>query len=164
MRRCSIFLCLSAAILLPSIAHSQSCPALGPKMVVGAAVGAGAGTALGGLLGGKNRALGAAVGGIGGGAIGGAIGNALDQRDCQMAQAALQQMATARTGQPISWSDPATGNRGAFTPLANPTKSADGRFCRPYSRAAVTKDGQQMDGGSGVTCCSAATGDCQAMS
>jgi surface antigen len=95
--------------------------------------------------------------------IGGAIGSALDQRDCQQAQLALQQMSAARTGQQVAWSDPATGNRGSFTPLSDPTKTADGRVCRQYHRDSVTKDGQQADGGAGLVCRNP-NGDWQAQS
>jgi surface antigen len=163
----SICVTIAFANLLPPVANSQqpsaACPALGPKAIIGAATGAAAGAALGAALGGKNRELGAAVGGLGGGLVGGAIGSSLDQRDCQQAQMALQQMSLASTGQQIPWSDPATGNHGSFTPLSDPTKTADGRICRQYHRDAVTKDGQQTDGGIGITC-RTANGDWQAVS
>jgi len=171
MRAPVVFVCLTlfATGSLPSISHSQqptgnaACPALGPKAIIGAASGAAVGSGIGGAIGGKNRGMGAALGGIGGGVIGGAIGSALDQRDCQQAQLALQQMNSARTGQQIQWTDPATGNHGTFTPLSDPSKSADGRVCRQYNREAVTKDGQQTDGGVGVVCRNA-NGDWEAQS
>jgi surface antigen len=165
MRASAIVVCLTlfTTSSLSSIAHSQTCPALGPKAVIGAAVGAGAGAALGSSLAGNNRALGATLGGLGGAAIGGSVGSALDQRDCQQAQLALQQMASARTGQPVPWSDSATGNRGTFTPLSDPTKTADGHICRQYHRVTVMSDGQQTDGGNGLTCRDA-HGDWQAQS
>lgn len=165
MRETLVVVCLTlfAATSLSVVAHAQTCPALGPKTVIGAAGGAVAGALLGSSLAGKNRDLGAALGGLGGGAIGGAIGNALDQRDCQQAQLALQQMSLARTGQPIPWSNPTTGSRGTFTALSAQTKVADGRTCRQYRRDAVTRDGQQVDGGVG-TVCRDATGDWQAVS
>jgi surface antigen len=76
---------------------------------------------------------------------------------------ALQQMTSARTGQPVPWSDPATGNRGTLTPLSGPTKTADGHICRQYHRVTVMSDGQQTDGGNGLTCRDA-NGDWQAQS
>jgi surface antigen len=140
-------------------AQATGCPALGPKALTGALTGAAIGAGIGALAG---RAKGAAIGGIIGGLAGATAGAAIDQRDCMQAQAAMRYMSTANVGQPIPWSDPATGNSGTLTPLTPPAPSQNGQVCRQYKRDS-TISGQQTGGDVGITC-RTANGDWQVVS
>jgi surface antigen len=140
-------------------AQATGCPALGPKALTGALSGAAVGAGIGALAGkGKGAAIGGVVGLLGGAMVGAAV----DQRDCMQAQAALRFMSTANVGQPIRWSDPATGNSGTITPLTAATPSQSGQVCRQYRRDSVIS-GQQTGGDVGVVC-RTVSGDWQVVS
>lgn len=138
-------------------AQGTSCPALGPKALIGIATGAATGAGLGAIFS-RNKGEGAAIGGLIGAIGGGIIGSSIDQTDCQNAQAALQRVASARTGQQVTWNNPANGDHGTLTPTTNPVQTSNGT-CRNYQRDNVI-NGQQTGGDVGVVC-RTASGDYQ---
>ena len=113
----------------------NACQAFGPKTLSSAAVGvlggAAGGAGLGAIAGGgRGAAIGAGLGALAG-LIGGlAVGHGMVQRDCAQAQQALAQMRYAPVGQAASWTDPATGSYGSYTPITNEYRVAAGGFCR----------------------------------
>ena len=138
-------------------AAAASCRSLGPRALSGALIGAGAGAAVGAgvgavAAGGKGAAIGAIAGGVIGLVGGLAEGHHLDQGDCNAAQAALQRLDVARTGQPIPWSDPSTGSQGVFIAASNAYSQPDGRICRRV-RSTVTIAGRApVTDNNGIVC------------
>ena len=151
---------LAAFSAIPVVAQQASCPALGPKALIGVVGGGAAGAGLGAVLS-HNKGQGALIGGLAGALVGGVVGSSMDQRDCQQAQAALRQAAIAQTGQQVTWVDPPTGNHGTFTPVNDPAPNANGQMCRQYKRDMVI-GGRQTGGDVGVVCQSP-NGDYQAV-
>lgn len=137
-------------------AAQNACASLGPKALSGALIGglagAAGGAAIGALAGGGRAAGYGALAGLAAGLlVGGVAGNQADQRDCQEAQIALQQMNTARVGQPVYWSNAATGSHGTFTPVSA-TYEANGQICRQIRGDYYMKDHQPVTGDTGVVC------------
>ena len=99
-------------------------------MLAGAAGGAAAGSQIGG---GKGNIAAIALGTLGGAFLGKSIGDSLDRADLAYADRTSQQaLETARTGQPMSWSNPDSGNSGTITPT-NTYQNA-GQPCREYTQ------------------------------
>ena len=150
--------CANRQYATPDEAIQNACSAFGPKALsgalIGGAVGAAGGAAIGaGVGGGRNAALGA-LAGLAAGVIAGAIvGNITDKRDCQEAQLALQQMATASTGTRVAWNS-VSGSYGAFTPMSDAT-TANGRTCREVRSDYYIKNHQPVVGEPGLVCRSA---------
>src|SRR5262245_5841650 len=99
-----------------------------------ASIGAFGGAAFGGLIAAAAGGGGAAIAGavIGGALLGGFAGNALDQRDKRLAAEAQQRaLESARTGQPVAWTNPDTGHTGTITPTKT-FQSASGQYCREF--------------------------------
>ncbi len=112
----------------------------GKKTQIGAAGGAAAGGLLAAVVGASP--LGLAAGVILGGVAGGAVGNYLDSQDEEAALKAQQQSLTGnKAGQTTNWSNPDSGNSGAFTPT-NQYTTKDGKICRDYQQT-VTINGKQ---------------------
>ena len=112
----------------------------GKKTQIGAAGGAAAGGLLAAAIGASP--LGLAAGVILGGVAGGAVGNYLDSQDKEAALKAQQQSLTSnKAGQTTTWSNPDSGNSGAFTPT-NQYTTKDGKICRDYQQT-VTINGKQ---------------------
>ena len=117
----------------PEEAVQHACSAFGPKAMSGALIGglagAAGGAAIGGAAGGgRNAAYGALAGLVAGVLVGALAGRTADQRDCQAAQAALQQINTASTGTRIAWNS-ASGSYGAVTPVSG-QKTVNNHVCR----------------------------------
>ena len=112
---------------------------IGPKTQLGAAGGA----ATGGLLAAVAGAgpLGLAAGVVLGGLAGGAAGNYLDNKDQELALKAQQRsMSGNKSGQAAEWSNPDSGNSGAYTPT-NTYTTKDGKICRDFQQT-ITIDGK----------------------
>ncbi len=142
----------------PQQAAADSCSALGPRALsgalIGGAAGAGTGALIGGLAGhsGTDALIGAGIG-LGVGLLaGGIVGHNLDQRDCAVAQNALQQIGDVPTGQQVPWTDPATGNKGDFTPTAAVYTDPSGQICRPISADYYISGHQPVVGETGNVC------------
>ena len=143
----------------PQQASANACSVFGPRAMSGALIGglagAGTGALIGGLAGhsGTDALIGAAAGGLIGVAGGAMVGHNLDQRDCAAAQLALQQIDTTPTGQPLPWTDPATGSKGSFTPTADQyTDPTSGEVCRPVSADYYLNGHQPVTGDTGNVC------------
>lgn len=138
-------------------AAAASCRSLGPRALSGALIGAGAGAAVGAGVGAAaGGGKGAMIGALAGGAIGlvaGLVeGHHLDQGDCNAAQAALQRLDVARTGQPIPWSDPSTGSHGVFIAASNAYSQPDGRICRRIRSTYVLAGQPPVTNDKGIVC------------
>jgi surface antigen len=157
MRVRSFALAAILVLCLVACANRQTssgaaCASLGPRALAGGFGGAAAGAGLGAVAMSKNRAEGALIGALVGVVAGAMIGDSLDQRDCEQAQAALRRVGTASTGQQVAWNS-ATGNRGTFMPLSDPTPvpNRNNQLCRQYRRDSVI-GGKQTGGDVGVIC------------
>lgn len=140
----------------PAEQAANACKMLGPKALSGALIGgvagAGAGAAVGAAAGGGRGAGIGALAGLGVGLIGGlVVGHGIDQRDCQAARLALQQMGAAGTGQAVSWADPATGSHGVYVPTSGDF-TANGRICRNIRADWYIKNHQPVTGDDGIVC------------
>ena len=133
--------CTNQPYTSPQQQAQNACQAFGPKTLSGLAIGglagAGGGAALGAVAGGgRGAAIGAVAGGLLGLVAGGTVGHTYDVRDCQAAEQALAQMQYAPTGQPIQWSNQATGSYGSYTPTSD-TFSQNGQPCREARQTAT---------------------------
>lgn len=138
----------------PQEAAANACSALGTKALQGALVGGVGGAAGGAAIGaaagrGKGAAIGAGIGLLAGALGGLAVGNQLDRNDCAQAQIALQQAATAPTGQVASWRSP-TGSYGSYTPISA-NFSRNGQTCRSF-RTNTVITGHEAVTDQGITC------------
>ncbi len=93
-------------------------------------IGAGAGALAGGLLGSQfgsgTGQIAATLGGaLLGGLFGGAVGSYMDEQDQQQASQATYSALAQPTGQPVSWSNPQTGNYGQVTATPAPQYGAN---------------------------------------
>lgn len=141
----------------PQAAAAASCRALGPRALSGALIGTAGGAAAGAAAGavaggGRGAAIGALAGGALGLIAGIAEGHHLDQEDCNAAQAALQQLNVASTGQPIPWSDPSTGSHGMFEATSNAYSEPDGRICRRIRSTVVLAGRAPVTDDNGIVC------------
>lgn len=117
----------------------------GPQQTTGAVTGAALGATAGALLGRGTggRLAGAAIGAVIGGFIGSEIGRRLDERDRMMyAQATAYAAERQPVGQPATWQNPQSGNRGTVTPTSQAYRGGDGRQCRNFSETITLKDGK----------------------
>lgn len=121
-----------------------------PKQTVGTVAGA----ALGGLVGaefgqGTGRVAATSAGVLLGAFLGSEIGRSLDHADrLAMERTTRTALETGRTGEPVRWQNPQTGNFGAVTPLA--TTESDGTVCRSYEQTITTAGRVQK--GYGTAC------------
>jgi hypothetical protein len=134
----------------------NACASLGPKAMSGALIGGLAGAAGGAAIGaaaggGHGAGLGALAGLAAGALAGGVIGNQADTRDCIEAQQALQQVGMVGVGQPVSWSNAATGSHGSYT-VTGAEYTQNGQVCRPIRADYYMKDHQPVVGDTGVVC------------
>jgi surface antigen len=116
-----------------------------PKESVGTLAGAAAGGLLGAQIGhgtGQLAATGAGV--LLGGLFGSQIGRSLDRADRLAIQQTTQTtLETGRTGQPMPWRNPDTGNYGTVTPVR--TTDSNGTVCREYQQT-ITVGGHTQEG------------------
>lgn len=102
----------------------------GLGMLAGAAGGAALGSQIGG---GKGNIAAIAIGTLVGAGLGKSVGDSLDRADLAYAERSSQQaLETARTGQPVAWSNPDSGNSGTITPTR--TYQDAGQPCREYTQ------------------------------
>jgi surface antigen len=118
-------------------------------------VGTLAGAAMGGLVGaniggGSGRAVATGAGVLIGGVLGNQIGRSLDRADRLQIQATTERaLETARTGEPVPWRNPETGNSGTVT-ATRTVENADGTACREY-RQTIDVGGSVQEG-QGLAC------------
>jgi surface antigen len=122
----------------------------GPKQSLGTLGGA----ALGGLLGaqfgsGTGQIAATAAGVLIGALTGSEVGLSLDRADRAYANQAIYRAQAGPMGETIFWQNPASGNRGAVTPVRDGT-SARGDYCREFQQS-ITVGGQTRQG-YGIAC------------
>lgn len=162
----SKFFCVSSCILLlngcanhPGDAGANaaaSCRVFGSqKQTTGAILGALVGGGLAAVASG-GKAAPTAIFGLLGLLAGGAIGKGMDNRDCEIAQAALKANLSSAVPSPqVQWSNPQTNTAGLFNVETPYTDGPSGRICRHYSSLVRV---QRADGsvasaeGEGTTC------------
>lgn len=98
------------------------------------------GAVLGGLAGsqfggGSGRLWTTGAGVLLGALAGSSIGSSLDKADEQYAAQAYNQVVAAPVGQPISWSNPNSGNSGSYTTTRTGTRN--GLPCREFQQTIV---------------------------
>ena len=116
-------------------------------VVLGAILGGLAGVAFGGS--GTERVFWTVAGAAGGALIGGWIGSSLDEEDQQRHYEARREATHTPVGQPVSWSNPDSGNSGRVTPVAE-TRNSEGEYCREFTET-IEVDGETRQG-SGLAC------------
>jgi len=116
----------------------------GPGQSTGTLLGAAAGGLAGSQIGsGHGRLVAVAVGTLAGGLIGQDIGRSLDEVDRMAMQRSTQQaLESARSYEPMAWSNPDSGNTGS-TLVTRTLINGNRRTCREYQQI-VTIDGQKQ--------------------
>lgn len=115
------------------------------KQTIGGVGGAVAGGLLGSQIGGGSGRLWATgAGTLLGALVGSSIGSSLDKADRMYADRAFGQAATAPVGQPITWSNPESGNSGSYV-TTRTGRTADNRTCREFKQTIVV-DGRSETG------------------
>jgi surface antigen len=98
--------------------------------LVGAAAGGLAGSQFGG---GAGKGVATIFGVLAGGLIGSQVGKSLDENDVNYARQTQQQAFEAgRSGQPVSWRNPDTGDSGTVIP--RPAYPSNGTQCREFQQ------------------------------
>lgn len=130
-----------ACLGVAACASPTAGPLDGPKQTVGTVAGGVAGAVIGNQIGdGEGRAVATALGAVFGAVIGNQIGAGLDELDRQRASnAQVQALEFGRSGAPVTWRNPDSGNYGEVVP-SSPYKIS-GADCRDYSHT-VYIDGQ----------------------
>ncbi len=129
-------------ILLTAASLAACSGAQGSKETGGTLVGA----ALGGLVGskiggGSGRFAAVAAGTLMGAFLGREVGLSLDRADrLHAGRAASYGLEHKASGEPTSWSNPDSGNRGTVTPVRT-YQEPSGRYCREYQQT-VTVGGR----------------------
>lgn len=117
-------------------------------------IGAGSGAVLGGLLGsrigdGNGQLWATGAGALLGTYLGSEIGKSLDRADKQYMSNAVQGAQSAPLGEPISWSNPDSGNSGDVTPTKDGYTDS-GKYCREFLQK-IYIDGKE-ESAYGVAC------------
>lgn len=128
------FALVTMVISMFGLSACESIQNSGTKQAVGGAGGA----VLGGLLGskvgdgsGQLWATGAGV--LLGALIGSEIGKSLDKADMNYMEGATRQAQSAPVGEPISWSNPESGNSGEVVTTRD-GYTASGKYCREFQQ------------------------------
>jgi len=126
------------------------CSSGNQNRAAGTAVGAGLGALLGSQVGaGSGRDFAIAGGALLGALAGSEIGGQLDERDRLLQERAAQRAQVAPIGERISWSNPSSGNAGAYVPRREGT-SQSGRYCREFEETIII-DGRS-ESATGIAC------------
>ncbi|MEQ8506867.1 MAG: RT0821/Lpp0805 family surface protein [Rhodospirillales bacterium] len=129
----------------------------GMKQGAGTLIGAGLGGLVGSKVGGGRGQLAAvAAGALLGGFMGNEVGASLDRADQMYQQRAQSSALNKADWQPVSWSNPDSGNHGTITPTRTIQHSGTGQICREY-QTTVTVGGREQQGYG--TACQTADGD-----
>ena len=119
-----------------------------PKAVLGSVTGGTAGGVIAAVAGANPALIAASV--LAGGLLGGYIGHKLDDKDKRMAtEAAQKAFEQSRTGEPVAWRNPDSGNSGSVTPTRT-YQIADGQYCREYRQDIMI--GNEKHQTSGTAC------------
>lgn len=113
----------------------------GTKETVGTVGGAVVGGVIGSQFGGgTGKLVATGVGTLLGAFIGKEIGASLDKADQAYAEGAAQKAYSAPIGEPISWNNPKSGNKGTITTTRDGWSTA-GNYCREFKQQ-ITVDGR----------------------
>lgn len=121
-----------------SVFALSACDTLRQNGVNKQAIGTGSGAVLGGLAAstigsGSGRLWATGAGVLIGALVGSEIGKSLDKADMNYMQNATAQAQAAPVGEPISWSNPDSGNSGEVVTTRD-GYSASGRYCREFQQ------------------------------
>jgi surface antigen len=123
----------------------------GTKQGAGTLIGAGLGGLVGSKIGGGRGQLAAvAAGALLGGLFGNEVGASLDRADQAYAQRAQNQAMNSADWQPVSWSNPDSGNHGTVTPTRTIQNRRTGELCREYQMDITV--GGRSETGYGTAC------------
>lgn len=123
----------------------------GNKQLAGSVLGAGLGGWAGSKVGnGKGQLAATAAGVVIGGLLGNSVGQSLDRADQAYAAKAENSALYAPVGQPITWSNPESGNYGRVTPTREGVQSGTGAYCREYQTEVIV--GGKTQSGYGTAC------------
>ncbi len=144
MKPTKIIVAASLALSLAACANSGGNEDVFTKQNIGMVLGGVAGAVVGAQFGkGTGQVAAAAAGTLIGAFLGREVGKSIDRNDQAAANRAQTQAQNAPVGQPITWSNPESGNSGTVTPVREGRDSA-GNQCREY-RTTVTVGGKQED-------------------
>ena len=130
---------------------------MGNKQGAGTLLGAGLGGWAGSQVGGGRGQLAAvAVGTLLGGVVGNQVGASLDRADRMYQSRAQSTAMNSADWQPVSWSNPDSGNHGTITPVRTMQNTNTGQLCREYQTSVTI--GGRVEQGYG-TACRTADGD-----
>ena len=129
----------------------------GMKQGAGTLLGAGLGGLAGSKIGGGRGQLAAvAAGALLGGFLGNEVGASLDRADQAYLSRAQNTAMNNADWQPVTWSNPDSGNHGTITPTRTVQNRVSGEVCREY-QTSVTIGGRVQQGYG--TACRTADGD-----
>ena len=130
---------------------------MGTKQGAGTLIGAGLGGWAGSQVGdGRGQLAAVAVGTLLGGFIGNEVGVSLDRADRMYLSRAQSTAMNSADWQPVSWSNPDSGNHGTVTPVRTVQNTQTGQLCREYQTSVTV--GGRVEQGYG-TACRTADGD-----
>lgn len=117
-------------------------------------IGTGSGAIIGGILGskigdGSGQLWATGAGALVGALLGSEIGKSLDKADQGYASQANYEATSAPIGEPVSWSNPQSGNHGTVIPTREGT-SASGNYCREFQQTIYV--GGREESAYGVAC------------
>lgn len=117
-------------------------------------IGTGSGALIGGILGskigdGSGQLWATGAGALLGALLGSEIGKSLDKADRQYAANANYEATKAPIGEPVSWSNPETGNHGEVV-ATREGYSSSGKYCREYQQTIYV--GGREESAYGVAC------------
>ena len=124
---------LASSLMLTACANSPYADGGIHKQEAGTLIGGLGGAWAGSTIGkGNGRLVATAAGALLGAAIGNSVGASLDKADLNYHnRASNNALEYARTGSPVEWNNPDSGNSGAIT--VTDTYKSGGRYCREYS-------------------------------
>jgi surface antigen len=115
------------------------------KTTGGGLIGAGLGGLAGSQLGhGSGKLATTGIGVLLGALVGSQVGQSLDKADLDYAHRTTQSaLETGRSGQPIAWTNPDSGNAGTIVP--RPAYQSGNTYCREFQQT-ITVGGQSQEG------------------
>jgi surface antigen len=145
-------LVLSAALFTSACANSPYNDGGIHKREVGTGLGALGGAVIGSSFGkGNGRVVGGVIGALLGAGLGSSIGASLDQVDLTYNNRAAQDaFEHARSGNPVTWHNPDSGNSGSVTINRTYEDRSSGEYCREYTQK--IKVGGRTETGYGTAC------------
>lgn len=125
---------MMSAYVVVAVVMSACVTGSGQKQQVGTILGAGLGGLAGSHVGkGDGQLVAVAAGTIAGALLGSDVGSSLDRADTIYANRAQQRAHVAPVGEPISWSNPESGNGGQVLATREGYGQDSGRLCREYN-------------------------------